>query len=249
MSHLITTTSGPPTKEEIAKSIAQCTSKYYPRLGLSGVDPTLRGSQLKLGKLYEFITNSISAGIWKFSLPIEDGKFDVEYLKRNPIARLSWFLEDLDAEEMMKYAQAFQEPEIGITIPQMVARQTILEQPDKTDPREQFAASRWFLQHVGWDCFQKTMLEYEKFPSGNRKIKGKVFRNPQRSNREKSSPSQGVQGFWRNKLDSILKENSFPQLPEQDQFSENIMEWLANFLTWLNKSNVQVRRLPSLKIS
>ncbi|KAA1097325.1 hypothetical protein PGT21_003027 [Puccinia graminis f. sp. tritici] len=189
--------------------------------------------------------NSISPGLWKFCLPMKDEKFDIDLLISNPIARLSWFLDGLDPAEMIEYAQALEKPQ-SPTLQELMNRQLILEKEDKTEPSQKFAQASWFAQRMGWDHFQRIILDFEKFtPNTNsHKFKMSGFCQPGTGVLSTPKARKSMQ-----ELNKLLEKKGFLTVSSDENFSSNIMEWLSTFLTWLNDSKVQINRFSTWEMS
>ncbi|KAA1100972.1 hypothetical protein PGT21_003011 [Puccinia graminis f. sp. tritici] len=248
-------------KARIANSI----SKNKPKPRLSDVDVQTGRVHQDSSYLYTRV-NQISPGIWKFCLPMKTGQFDVNFLTSNPIARLSWFLDDLDPGQMTVYAQALQKIQPP-SLPELMKRQLILEQDHHTEPSKKFAQPSWFVQHMGWDHFQRIMLEFEKFPLGNNgKLKLRV--SSQRGDKTRSSGTisykflrsasekewndfskKKLNDVCKKELNELLEKNMLLAIAPDVDISLSMMQWLRNFLTWLNSSEVQVRRFPTCEVS
>ncbi|EFP84600.2 uncharacterized protein PGTG_10759 [Puccinia graminis f. sp. tritici CRL 75-36-700-3] len=189
--------------------------------------------------------NSISPGLWKFCLPMKDEKFDIDLLISNPIARLSWFLDGLDPAEMIEYAQALEKPQ-SPTLQELMNRQLILEKEDKTEPSQKFAQASWFAQRMGWDHFQRIILDFEKFTPNTNSYKFKMSGFCQPGTGVLSTPKarKSMQ-----ELNKLLEKKGFLTVSSDENFSSNIMEWLSTFLTWLNDSKVQINRFSTWEMS
>ncbi|WAQ86241.1 hypothetical protein PtA15_6A873 [Puccinia triticina] len=201
----------------------------------------------------------ISPGIWKFCLPMKNNKLDLTFLRSNPIARLSWFLDGLDPAEMIAYAQALHNPRL-LSLPELMRRQLVLEQAYKAEPSQKFAEASWFVQRIGWDQFQRIILEFERLPQHNRKLKvggpssrgtRDIFSTGKNlphclsdlSEKKKTDISKkalnlsqkGLNDLSKKELNDILEKNKFPTISPEDNLSSNMMDWLRNLCLELVK--------------
>lgn len=221
-------------KEAIANSIATVRPEFR-----------LPDGKRDAEALYDII-DKISPGIWRFSLPTKDGRFDLNLLKSNPIAHMSWVLEGLDPKGMMLYAEAFQIPERPTPLRELMHRQMILEQSYMTEPRQKFAGPSWFVQRVGWDAFQNNMLYYEL-----RMDYSKRMRYSLKKVRKSSAPLGRVSkdDSGTKELNSLLKEMGLPVVAEGNDLSSDIIAWLSSFLTWLKDNKVHITQGPRWEAS
>ncbi|KAH9464048.1 hypothetical protein MJO29_002414 [Puccinia striiformis f. sp. tritici] len=253
-------------KSRLKSQIASLISKNVPRSSLSDVgllEKWIQKDNKESLDLYTMI-DSISPGIWKFCLPeglSKQGKFDIDFMKHNPIARLSWFLDDLNPKKMIEYAEALIQDRRSITnFSDLMNRQTVLERLYETEPSQKFAEAAWFVQRLGWNDFQKILLEYEKFPEGNRKIRsygssrsgtGRQLSNSRIKLSAGTSDlaelsKKEAEGLLRlRELNDLLKTNHLPIIDSKENLSSNMTDWLKQFLTWLNDSKLQLHQGPS----
>ncbi|POW07451.1 hypothetical protein PSTT_08231, partial [Puccinia striiformis] len=229
-------------KSRLKSQIASLISKNVPRSSLSDVgllEKWIQKDNKESLDLYTMI-DSISPGIWKFCLPeglSKQGKFDIDFMKHNPIARLSWFLDDLNPKKMIEYAEALIQDRRSITnFSDLMNRQTVLERLYETEPK------------------------YEKFPEGNRKIRsygssrsgtGRQLSNSRIKLSAGTSDlaelsKKEAEGLLRlRELNDLLKTNHLPIIDSKENLSSNMTDWLKQFLTWLNDSKLQLHQGPS----
>lgn len=200
----------------------------------------LEGDVTDRSRLYREV-DRIIPGIWTFSLPMRGNNIDLDIFKINPIARLNWLLNDLEPSRMIAYAGAL----VGMNshssgMEEIIHNQMILEKMDRNDsdlPSQKFATARWFVHFMGWDNFQRARLAFET----------KILAVHQMKRRIEKSPGQSLKRGGTEKLNQLLDQKGFSKV--QKGFSDEILSWLHELLTSVEKSGIQLSKEPLWKLT